>query len=485
MKASSLRAAVAAAIVVVMLGLISHGHYAASGDAVHYMMIAHSVAFDRDLDVANDYHDPSNILQVPPEAHARAGRGGVLRPVHDVGLPVLAAPFFAVAYKLAELSDRLPAPLRRRARLDRFIALRQLISALMILVTAALGVLFFEASLTEVNRKGVAFALALIWTLSPPILSHGYVFFTEVPSALLALLMYVRRDDVLGASPIRGGALLGLLAGTLLFVHVRNIGLVLAFVILIGWRIRNELWRATGFVITLAVAVAAKIALNFEFWGTFVTTPHERPGVWPGAAAFLSEFTTRGLGLLFDPRHGLLPSAPIYLLVPAAWIMMRRRARTQSYELMLLVVAYVVLVLMPVTNVHGWRGGWSPAARFLVPIAPFLALPISGLLLERTGRRVFVLIAAVQIVFDAVFWAHPMLFWSDGPGPAPFLEVLVGRSRAAMLPVWDHLDFHLFVISVAALSMWTVLTWVVARRPATAGVRSAGSVGHEDTKPRN
>src|SRR5581483_8245730 len=97
-----------------MLAMITRGSFAASGDAVHYMVIADSVAFDRDFDLGNNYGRAS-LLDVEPENHAIRGRDGVLRPVHDVGLPVLAAPFFALAYGVAARTDSLPESLRRRA----------------------------------------------------------------------------------------------------------------------------------------------------------------------------------------------------------------------------------------------------------------------------------------------------------------------------------------------------------------------------------
>src|SRR5438045_624897 len=115
--------------------------------------MSRSLAFDQDLHVGNDYADPSNIIKGPAGNHARIGRNGVLRPVHDVGLPLVAAPFFAVAYKLAEMTDRLPASLRHRAKLDEFIALRQLVGVLMILMTAALAVAFFETSWQVTGQK--------------------------------------------------------------------------------------------------------------------------------------------------------------------------------------------------------------------------------------------------------------------------------------------------------------------------------------------
>ena len=45
----------AASIVLVLAGLISHGTYAGSGDEAHYQIIAQSLAFDRGLDLTNNY----------------------------------------------------------------------------------------------------------------------------------------------------------------------------------------------------------------------------------------------------------------------------------------------------------------------------------------------------------------------------------------------------------------------------------------------
>jgi hypothetical protein len=461
-----LRVLIGLIVTVVMMGLVAHGNFAGSGDALHYMVIARSVAFDHDFDLANDYSDPTGIIQESPGDHARIGRNGVLRPAHDVGWPVVAAPFFAAAYRLAELTDRLPASLRQRAKLDKFIALRQLVSLGMIVVTAVLAIVFFDVSWRTTGLKTLAFAWTLVWALSPPVLSHGYVFFTEVPSALLALFVYAHRDAVLGTRPQRAGLALGLLTALLLLVHARNIGLVLALVLIVAWRVRRDAARGIGYAAGLILMGGVRIALNLRFWGTIVTSPHEHAGAWPGTLAFLSESALRGLGLLFDGRHGLLLSGPVYLLVPAAWWLLRRRSRAVSTELLLIAGAYLVFVLMPMTNTHGWRGGWSPAARFLVPIAPFLALAGPLVLAERASRYLTIAILALQFAIDAFFWGRPMLLWSEGPGPAPLLEHLLGTPIAARLPAWEHFDRGVLLASLIGLVTWASLTWICLRRPA-------------------
>ena len=104
-------------------------------------------------------------------------------------------------------------------------------------------------------------------------------------------------------------------------------------------------------------------------------SPHARLGEWPGLLAALNEMTLRFGAMLLRRPYGLLLSAPIYLLTPAALVLLWRRTNKIAGELLLLISSYLFFVLLPVTNPHGWEGGWSPAARFLMPIAPFRAAP--------------------------------------------------------------------------------------------------------------
>ena len=462
-----LRVWLCAIVVIVMLGMISHGNYAGSGDAVHYMLIARSIAFDRDFDLGNDYRDPSNIVQVSPDDHARPGRNGVLRPVHDVGLPLIAAPFFGAAYRLAEASGDLPASLRARAKLNPFIALRQLMALFMIAVTATLAVVFFEALRSRGVRSNLAFAWVSVWTLSPPMLSHGYVFFTEVPSALLALLAYQQLDRLREARASRS-VLFGLLCGLLFLVHARNVGLMAGLLLLAAVRVRADPRRGLGVAIGVSLLLACRVALNLDFWGFVLTNPHEHLGAWPGMKAYVGESAIRMLGLLFDARHGLLLSAPVYLLGPAAWLVLRRELPAAARELLLLVALYLLFVILPTTNIHGWRGGWSPAARFLVPIAPFLAFPVPWLLMavRRFQALAVASVVLVQVGLDVFFWGHPMLLWSEGPGPAPFLNPRLGQLFAVWMPVVANLTASVLLACLAWLTAWLIFTRALAAKRA-------------------
>lgn len=462
-----LRRVLAAGVGLTLFGLITHGHYAGSGDPVHYMMIAHSLAFDGDLDLADDYADPDNIVtggKAIAQQHLRPGRGGTLRPVHDVGMPLLWAPFYAAAYTIAEgVTEWLPESLRRRARLSPWIMLRQLLSLSMIVITALLAVVFFDLALRMFGHVAASLAAAWLWALSPPVLTHGYVFFTEVPSALAALLAYRLLLDARAAPWIRA-ALAGLLSGLLVLLHVRNVGLALGLLGVAFFRLRGARPRLGAFGLAFAIAALARTFVTHHLWGTFVTTPHAAFAPAGGAGATALEMANRGLALLFDQEHGLLLWAPLYLLAPVGFVLVYRRSGRIARELLVLSALYVVPVLLPTLNPHGWRGGWSPAARFLVPITPFLGLPIALVLSEPRLRLLAVPVVAIQVALDGLFWSRPMLTWSEAEGTAPYLPAVGLATLAEWLPSWQRAETTALALSGLTLLVWTVLSvWALKR----------------------
>jgi hypothetical protein len=417
------------------------------------MMIARSIALHGDLDLADDYADPHPLLGDPiaPGGHARPGRDGVLRPVHDAGLPLLGAPLFLIAYRSAEsLTPRLPQALLRKARLDQWMMLRQIVSLGMILVTALLARVFFDAALDQTGRPALAQAATVLLALSPPVLGLACAFFTEVPSALVVLLCWRMLDR--STSPVRAFCW-GLATGLLLLIHTRNIGLVVGLLIVAGLRLRARPRLLASGLAGAALMLAARTALTLSLWGTLLTTPLATPGAWPGLLPFLAELGTRVLGLLVDQEHGLLIQAPLYALVAAGAGRLARRRPEKAREIAILVTAYVVPILLPMVNTQGWRGGWSPAARFLVPIAPLLAL-LSLEAAAVAGHALLGALVALQLLIDLVFWTRPMLLWSDGVGRAPFLGDLA--EFAPSVGFGSPLPALAVLASVLALTFWLV-----------------------------
>jgi hypothetical protein len=410
----------------IVWGLTTHGTFAGSGDEPHYLMIAHSLAFDRDLDLTNDYREATLIGggTLQPEVHA-IPRSGRLRPVHDIGMPLVFAPVVRLAYPLAEtLGDRLPPSLLQAARLNKALLLREQLSLIMALLTGVLARELFLVFRRIGGTPRQAFAWALLVAVTPPIVSHAFLFFTEIPSALVTLVVFRR----LAIEPMRSAGtavLAGASTGFLLLIHARNVGIVaglisVALLLWLGRELPTKLFAV--FLLTTVLGVLARTVTTYALWGSLVTTPLAHFGGRGAPGTIAREMFVRGTGLLFDREFGLLAYAPIYLLAAPGVFLLWSHRRRLARDLLIVAACYVALLLLPLTNVAGWTGGWSPAARFLVPIAPLLSLGVYSYALHVTsgGRAILGALATLQIAIDAYVWQFPKTLWNDGDGMSAF-----------------------------------------------------------------
>jgi hypothetical protein len=408
------------AIALVLLGLLTHGTFAGSGDEPHYLAIAHSVAFDHDLDLANNYGANEPLIGgggLAPESHLHAGVGGVMRPVHDVGMPLVFAPAVRVLRPLAAwLSTTLPEPFLRRVRVTPTVLYRHLVSMVMVVVTVWLAGMLFDAFVQLGTPARPAAAIAALVILSPPLLIFSILFFTELPAAALAFYVF-RRTVLAPATTVAGWAVVGAVTGFLFLLHARNAGLVAPLIVLglaAAWREKRAV-HAAVFVAGAAALLALRTAINHHFWGTWITTPHAALGAGSDVGWTIRTMALRSAGMLVDQEFGLLIYAPLLLLVPLGLVRMRERPVARA--LMFVSACYVALILWPVTNVHGWQGGWNPAARFVLPIVPLLALALPTAF-SAAPRALAILLLVVQIGIDAYMWQHPKDLWNDGDGLA-------------------------------------------------------------------
>jgi hypothetical protein len=405
-----------------LLGLSSHGTYAGSGDEPHYLAITHSLAFDFDLDLANNYGAAEPLIAdgtLLPETHIQPGVGGVLRPIHDAGMPLLFAPVVRVMAPLASWTgSHLSASAMQRLRLTPAGLYRKLLSLVMASIGAFLACVLFDALMTIGASRRAAFWTAMLVALSPPLVIFSILFFTEVVSALLGLLAF-RTLALDRESTPRQWLLAGAAVGFLLLVHARNVGLVAGLVVIAAVRLLRERSqiRTAAFAAPLAFMLAVRTAVIHLSWGTFVTTPIASPGSWTGLGDVLRVAFTRLAGMLVDQEFGLLPYAPVFALAIVGIFAMWRADRPLARNVTIVAGAYLLTVLLPFTNPIGWTGGWCPAARFMTPIVPLLALGlVRGMAV--TPRPVVMFVLALQIGLDAYFWQHPKNLWNDNNGQA-------------------------------------------------------------------
>jgi hypothetical protein len=413
----------AIAVALLLWGVATHSTHAGSGDEPHYLAIAHSLAFDFDFDVSNNYGADEPLIAnggLTADAHVRPGVDGRARPVHDVGLPILLSPYVRLARPLAAWSiPHASGGVMRRLRLTPTTLYRHLLSAAMILIGAWLAVLMARTFTDMGTPPTAAFLTALLVSASPPFLVMSLLFFTEVPSALVALFAF----RILTADDSRPSEwpwfIAGSLLGLLLLIHIRNVGIVIGLLGVAAWHWRRtRSWRPVVAAGAGLIALAAvRAGINHMFWGSWWTSPHATPGAWTGFADALDVMAQRAGGLLLDQEYGLVPYAPVFILAPMGLIRLAKTQPATAGAVAVVLASYIAFILFPVTNVHGWTGGWSPAGRFLTPILPLAAIGIA-VSIGSLPRIVTVPLIVLQVGISAYFWQNPKNLWNDADGVA-------------------------------------------------------------------
>lgn len=432
--------------------LTTHGKYSASGDEPHYLMVTQSLLRDHDLDLANNYaHDDGRWFghdHLEPGPHARIAPDGRLLSVHDVGLPVLLTPLYAVAQRVATVP---PPDLLARFRMSRGLFAYSIVSiGLLIAMTWALTLL--AEGLAAVTTPRIAALLVITIGISPPVVSHSFLVFPEVPAFIVAAVVVWFLTKV--QEPADHKTMLWIIAavGFLPWAHRKYSLFALGLMFALLWEARRARAEWTTFQRWLAAALfvvpqTAFYAWTWYEWGTVVGPQLSERA--PFAAAALKNGI---FGLWIDRQAGLLAFAPFYWLVPVSFAAAWRRTWPLLVPL--------VLLYLPMAAFVEWWGGFSPAARYLVPIVPLCAVPMALALRTQPIRITAAVLAIAQLAIDAAVWQHPRMLWPQDSGANAALESLgaIGRSYEQLLPSIQREGVTIAAVAIAiALSATLIL----------------------------
>jgi hypothetical protein len=423
-------------------------HRQPDGDEPFYLLITHSLAYDFDADLTNNYAhgDWRSFMDRPiePQPGDPTGPHGERYSRHNELLPMVLAP----AYRLAGKTGAL---------------------AMMALMTAALAWLTLRLARHYVPElPGESLAAWALTAFAPPLLLYSYQVWVEVPAALL-LGVALDRILVIDRGASDSGRLwgfkewlgLGLPVLLLPLVKIRLI-LISGPLLVLGWWHAGRPRRPLLILAGLLAGLAAGMLLYNQFLYSNPLKIHTWQEVDPhhyGVASYLKGFS----GLFFDAAFGLFGCAPVWLLLLPALLLLLARRSPLLLHLAALSLPYLVIVVPRVE----WYGGWSPPFRYALIAIPLLGIALVPLLAagrECAGARALLGgLAALTLALTLVWVVVPGWTYNFADGRTYALDALssrLGGDIARFFPSSIRTRTATWVWPVLSIPLISLLWWL-------------------------
>ena len=367
-----------------------------AGDEPHYLLMAHSLLKDGDLDLSNNYanRDYQKIMlaQVQIKPHTAPGTAGRYS-FHSPGTAILLLPFYAIG------------SLFQGKFFVFFIRLG------MSVFGALLGLQIFLFAFQEWKNERLALGLWFLCCFSSPVFFYSLHVYPEIMIALFSFTVFrrLRFSSSLSKSTL---LFLGFLLSIFIWFHaIKYVFLVVPMFIYSLWALIKKFKVGSNLLYFLAFPSFLTIfyfLFQYTTYGSFSLSSVS----WRGALspeeslayvkAIITDIPFRYrwetlAGYFFDQRDGLLLYAPAYFFAFLGCVDMLRR-NFRIFFLILFLTAPYVLNSALLTQ----RSGYAPQARPIVCISWALAIFI-GYFLAFNGKKIFTLVFYLFVLIGICF----------------------------------------------------------------------------------
>lgn len=452
------------------------------GDEPHYLLAAHSLVYDHDLDLANNYaqRDYASYTHTDYlDPHVKITQDGKQILNHDLALAFVIAPAYALG---------------GRAGVEIFLALLGALLAVQIFLLAR--------DVTHDQRAAALTWVALSFT--PPLILYVFLVYPEIAAALIVI--WAVRFIFFGTQPgsvdstekVKTNASAGSLSSFIPTLKLLGLGLGIAllpwlsarFIVASACLLLYALWQWRGALarrwmvwLPLVLSGVAYYGVNAVlFAGTVPGGTTAERGV-QGLGALTVSAVARGLiGWWFDQQRGLLLLAPIYLIALIGLPRLIKQMPRVGVACILPLLATNVLMAFG----GGFWVNFEVGPRYLVFALPLLAAPLAvafhfvlaraeGFAWQRAGLAILAGAALVLSAFSSyvlvndVFTAYKssmVSVYSDilGTNLAPYLPAM--GQRVVVAP--DNARSHVLTTNASASDVGIVgdadaMTWFAGR----------------------
>lgn len=377
-----------------------------TGDEPHYLLIAHSLCYDGDIDLKNNYEEQDYLSFHPdpnldPHAYDYLGNGE-LHSIHNIGLPLL----LTLPYCLLKNPDW--------ARME------------MAILAALASWVIFLLIRQRTNRHAVAWLTWGVVTFSSPLWTLSPQVYPDVVAVLgIAIALLLLRPPFSSSKILALGIVMAILPwmhSRLAFLSFPILVTALVYLLRSGRRCK----QVALLLIVPGVSAILWLWSSYAWYGSPLPEaafspmrPHLRLFSWWNWYVALVDL---GLGREF----GLLTYAPVYWVALVGAVAMVLRRKKDIWLPGLLLVGYVLVVSLAAAAYRAGPGYQFPA-RLLLPIVPALAIPLAYALSQARWLRIAalaLLLVSAIIGMQSLTFPYKALDNRNGVSEIPFLKDL-------------------------------------------------------------
>ena len=365
------------------------------GDEPHYLLVTHSLVYDKDINVKNNYmhQDYQKYADGKLKIQAVFGKKGV-RQLYSIHMPMISivlVPFYWIGTHWGQE------------------VLIFCIRFGMSLIAALLGVAFYLLVRKEFSLP-VSWKVWAVFSLLPPLFFYSRQVYPETAVALLSVVAYtlILRGHRIAPS---------LLAGLLPFFGSKYLAISIGFLLVFlkdMYRKKefSKAYRYAGWVLVIILFLAY---LQLMYGYNVPIAQYQGKTGQGKVFEILHEYLfgvdwQDRIGSVFsyflDQRDGLLPYVPIYFFSFLGMIWAFRRSSSRAWDMFLIALPYIGVYAF-LTH----RGGFCPPARPLVAIVWIFAYFL-GYFYEYNKNELFRYLSYASIVISIIMLgylvAHPM-----------------------------------------------------------------------------